>query len=134
MKCIAGSLRRCGRESRRIDRAGRRSEFRAVRFLPEIGRCDERLREVFRVLDDRGHGEPLQIARTGMAVVILRDDRVLAIRYAVGPQIAGAHSGRHDLQVAAGNTPTTTAAKAEPTYRLLLAPFGDRRTLPRPIT
>src|ERR1044071_5410546 len=98
-----GSLRRCRGKSRRIDRARRRGEFRAIRLLSKIRRRNKWLRQILRVLDDRRHGEPLEITRAGMTIVVLSDDGVLAVWHAVGPQVARSQPGRHDLEVSAGN-------------------------------
>src|SRR4029453_6143303 len=85
---------------RAIHLAAGRPHLRAVRLTPEVGAGDERRRQVLRIPDAGGHHEPPGATVTRMPIEILRDDGALAVGYAVLPEVAGPHSGRHDLQVA----------------------------------
>src|SRR5216684_3352557 len=67
--------------------AGSRSPLGAVRLLLEVRARDERLLEVFGIVDDGGDGEPLIAVRLGMAIVVFGQRGALAVRHAVLSEI-----------------------------------------------
>ena len=96
--------------ARRGDRRGNvawtRIPFRQVRLLLELRADHELLRQVFRILNHRGHDEPRPVLRQREAVEEFLHDRTLAVGHAVRTQVAGGEVRRHDFERAAARRAT----------------------------
>src|ERR1700722_12566659 len=83
--------------------------LRAVCFLLEVGAGDEGLRQIRRVLDDRGHSEPFG-AVGHVPIEILGHHRVVTVGHAIPAEVTGPHVRRHDLEGTARGRPGRAAA------------------------
>src|SRR5438874_1015146 len=116
---------------RRIDFTGRRMPLRAVALFLERGAQQKRLIQIFRVFDHARHGDPLIDIRFVVAIEVLGEFGVLAVRNAVLSKVAGLHVRGDDLQVAPGKSSPAAAAKSQSCSLRLLVPFSSGVTLPR---
>src|SRR3954452_14960241 len=83
---------------RRCDVTSGRVPLRAVRLFLEMGGGHIRPGQVLRILNNARDREPLIPGRLVVAVEILGEDHVLAVRNAVLPEVPGARMARHHLQ------------------------------------
>src|SRR4029079_14317799 len=78
--------------------ASRRIPFRTVSLLLKLRTNDKRLREILRIIDDRGDQQHVAAARERCDIEVFRSDSILAIRNAILAQISGAQVGSGYLE------------------------------------
>src|SRR5580658_8323913 len=100
-----------------LSRARRRPPLGAVALLLEPAAGNERLSEILRIVHNRGHGEPLVAVGLGVAVEVLGQDGVLAVRDAVLAKIAGLHVSGHDLERAISRPGWRGSTRCTPSAR-----------------
>src|SRR5712691_2407785 len=95
--------------------------------LLELRARDEALRQIPRIVDDRGDNQPLVAVGRRVAVVVLRQDRIPAVWHAVLTQVSRTHVGCDDLQTASADLSASASCSLRGPGKL---PLGNRIALP----